>query len=592
VHRLQRERGSTLVSVMLLVLITTIFATALLMVSAQATQASARQLQETQALADARTGILAAYQQIRLGWNEIQQKRNPQTADEAMECLQDLATALQRWAERNNNGLPANVQVKFPDTKLYSVDPTSTTPGSVGMNITIKSTATRGSVSETLQSSTSISGLLDGFRYALYTPGDLVVAGSPQVDGEVAVQNRVYVSPTPWVPNYDPVYPGSAVLGVPSLFQDIADLSMVRPLFDIPIIGSVLQDLLSQVVTSDVLFVPDPDAQPMPGSGGPPLPTFNGSVLYAGKGLYQFTGFNDQSSSSSYTAQFFNSSAAQYSEVGLSDAGTVLRGTARITSTGGPRFSADATSIGDIVERKESQLQNENDVIRRNGDCSIAVGQTEWSKPTFVNGDLVVWPGATLIVDQPIFVNGDLIVQGTLVANATIYVHGGTYYEPYDLFQPRSGSLSLMDPRGSAPPRLEIVSDGPIVLTLKNTGLSNLPSSPVTMHAFLASASTVLVDGTTGYFHIEGGIIGNPVWITGVSGRQQISVPAGFAPPTYLGRPLWPLWKLRNMDPSSDNSPRLVIDYDPSYLTNPVIGTPTLSNLTVQPLSPPQRVTG
>jgi hypothetical protein len=259
-----------------------------------------------------------------------------------------------------------------------------------------------------------------------------------------------------------------------------------------------------------------------------------------------------------------------------------------------PAFSTDVASIvGNYktsISGQAQKLGRYHSFQQHGGYVDASVDLPWYSTPSvdgplYIEGDLVVPPTCVLTVNQPLFVDGDLVVSGTIVGQAAIYVSGNTYYEPIDLFQPGSGLLGILNPVSGKTPRLEIFSIGPILLTLQNWS-SALPSTPVTMHAFLASADTVYLDGTTGYYDIKGGVIGKNVFITAVAGSAQSTKLAGTDGAWLVA---WPLIQLYSKN-KNDTSPRLTIEYDNSFVTNPLVGTPTVNQLQVQGLSQPVKV--
>lgn len=585
-----RERGSALVSVLLLILVAAVLFVGLMTVSLASTRTTAAQVQETQALADARSGLLAAYQQLLKTWNQ-------DGGSGSFPSVSALAAALRQLKAdmgTTYTGYPGvSVQIQWQDVN----EPDGTGP--VGEQVTLVATARRGLVTETMKSTTAVTGTPEAFQYALYSTGNMSVDGPVQITGNAAVASSLYVNPQPWVPNYDNAYDGkpSSSYLEPSLLWGWT--------------------LLSYQDKTGLVNVPELSTEEP--NGGPTITNGN---LYVGQKVYTWSTFTDvqtHKTSTAYTTQMGNVSAyAQPVQVTPNQA---IHGNFGFVAQA-PAFT---TSVGALVDQMNGVLLQKAKNVSQNSlstliQSSLAmlpahakgyfpstwsllsllsgggynvVGTTTIDDVTYVDDDLKVPEGSTLVVNEPLFVDGNLVVSGTLVANAAIYVTGNTFYEPVDAFQ-NNGILAWLNPTKGVPPRLLIVSKGSLFLSLHPDPLADFvtqlaqgsvqaPAQPVVMHAYLMSGGTVYVDGTEGYYDILGGIAGQNIVLNGLAGVNQRIEEAGLDDYyTRLYR-----WVSGNLQ---DTTPRLTIQYDNSFATNPLPGSPMVLTVTVQPMSPPQRV--
>lgn len=589
----KREQGAALVSVLLFTLVAAVMFAGLMTVSISSTRAAAAEVAQTQAMADARSALMAAYQHLLQTWQSDGGNRTFTTTA-------DLQSALNRLKSDMGvayTGYPGvSVSIQWTD-----IQGSESSGGPVGEQITFVATARRGTVTESMQSTTAITSTPEAFNYALYSTGNMTIDGPVKIVGNGAVQSNLYVNAQPWVTNYDANYdgrPGSSYLKATLLWDGLLDTVQ----------------LTMGVINVAESALDEPSARP----------TVSGGTLYVGHSVYQWSNFSDAGThSGKYTTQMGNTGAySGLATVGTSQLPSMVAGGVQL-STQPPAFSTDVIALVETMNPTMLSAAKQVAVHQAGwsdnlpntvggyyaptatGEYDVAPGTTTTvSQSTYIDGDLNVPESSILQVNAPLFVNGDLVVSGTLEANAAIYVRQRTYYEPVDAFQD-GGIWSWFNPGKGMAPRLLIFSEGSLFLsmhpdpvgdffTFLTSGQVSAPQKPLVMHAFLMSGDTVYVDGTQACYDIKGGIAGKNVVLLTIPGAKQHLQIVGTDDygTSIAGLPLgWPVYKWVS-DDFGDTTPRLTIEYDGSYATQPLAGMPQVLTVTVQPLSSPQWIGG
>jgi hypothetical protein len=320
------------------------------------------------------------------------------------------------------------------------------------------------------------------------------------------------------------------------------------------------------------------------------LPNFGaGSVLHFGKSIYKFTTFKDQGNDPTVNGTWKFGSGTDVADpqpVSASNLGQVATGS---LSTDKFQPSLPDDYVADIIDANDKKLEDiakkidhttygdlhKGDPLPSSGGwvhyppghgAYEVTGNMTINGVMYFDGDLQIDAGATLNLSQPLFVDGDLIVNGVLNSTAAIYVKGST-------------TITNVPPDvpGQDPSRLELYCLHDIELTLLATNADGIATAPTTFHAFLASNTNIFLEGMESFYHIIGGVAGQNIVLNATVGAKQTYT-------TFNGHLL-----MQSLD-KSDQSRRLWITYDSSYVTNPLTGTPTLGDLKLQAMPQPTLV--
>ncbi len=547
---LRDERGSTLITVLAAVVILTVMMTGLLGVSNRSISETVQYDNGTKALTNARSGILAVYNQMQAQWKVDSPTGGFGDATSARNALKALAT--QVGSSPIWNDAPFSVQVASTQPQQTS---SSNNVSSLSENYIVDVTSTEGQVAKHLQATFNISGIIDALNYALYTPGNLFICGAPVIDGKVSAGGSIYFDSTSWEGTVKGKGDSSSYLTYE---------------------GQNLE------------FNREP-----PGAELDVLPAFGvGSTIASQMGLYSFSSFSDQNGNGNGTYQFGNASSVKDGKVistQLADQNSLnhfVTGSPIITA---PNIVLPSDYVSGIITGNQSTTDPNSILSEAKANGQYGTSQNPWSNAsipqsggylelggpgqtlelsratfnvggaTYINGDLTIDSNAILNLTQPMFVAGNLTVNGILNSSAAIFVHGSTTITNVPV-----------DVQGKDPSRLELYSLGNIELTLLNNGSNGAATKATTFNAFFASDQSIYLEGMDSYYHINGGISGRNLILNSTVGSVQ----------RLTGNHL-------KTDDRTNTDPRLVITYDPSYVIRPLVGTPTVHNLTLQPLPQP-----
>lgn len=551
-HR-NSDNGATLISILFAIVLLSLMLVALTV----SIFASGKDVQSTgntfQALSNARSGIGEAYQELTTTFASMG------TTFQGISTQAQLQTAAESLlAKYSENISTANsTSVTFGSVTL-NVSPgsgtvlSSSTPVSIAFGVTV--TGFDQASEAKLQDTFTISGVIPSLDYVVFTPGNLIINGAPSVTGDLVSGGGTYVDNTPF-------------FGTIGMF-----------------LSSDLQYLDSDFHLSPISFLPE-----LPGIEPSATPKFSNSTLYT-FATYAYQSYLDQSSYNHslyglpWTNQFGTASdivlpTLLQSQNALS---TYLGSSVNVKSISSSIQSFlknPSYTVNQYVSNgysTVSHLPNVN-IIQNSGGSRWAQsknvtyeGTTEITDPTVYSGNLTILdPNGLVTFDQPIYVAGNLLIEGPVNAKGAIFVKG-------DVFIENASQSSNSNMENNTNYRMEVYADGPITIqTLQTSNLGNLsyaPNQPLVLNAYLATASTMYLGGMSTYLQIHGGVMAQNVILNSTLGANQYV--SGYD--NYLHS--------ANLQ---DTSPRLSLIYDASYADQPVVGTPTVQNLVVQPLSQP-----
>lgn len=539
----EKDRGSTLLPVLGSVLILTVMMSALMSVSARDLMDLNQSKNGTNNLLNMRGALQAAYKQLQTSWQTMTPTGHIVDVATAKTDLTNVSDDVQGWCNRAFVGSSMTATISPTTNNFKDVDNTSSQQYNLYQNYLITIHGQAGKVSQTLTDTVTISGVVDVLNYALYAPGNIMMTGAPEVDGRIAAGNSIFFDPTPWEGNLGSGHATSYVS-----YED-------RPIHFYSLPSGY-----------------EPNALPLIGGN---------AGIAAGNGIYSFTQFTDQSTPTAPSDAYGDGGRVKdKSIIAPSQLNQYVNGT-MIATTTVPNLASDYVS--NIVSNADATIQADASKINKEGygqfkkddggfppeggDFKYPPGQNPYhlissddvSGPIYFDGNLVIDSGATLTLSQPLFVTGSLTINGVLNSSATVYVKGKT-------------TITNVPPDTSntQPSRLELFCDDDIVLTLLSEGDVGPAKAVTTFHAFLASNSNVYLEGMDSFYKIIGGVCGKNLILNATLGANQAQ---------------WiPYIKTAN---ASDNTRRLWVAYDNSYVANPLTGTPTVDDLKVQALPLP-----
>ena len=550
------DNGATLISILFAIVLLSLMLVALTV----SIFAAGKDVQTTgnsfQALSNARSGIGEAYQELTTTFASMG------TTFQGISTQAQLQTAAESLLAKYTTNLATSNSptVTFGSVTL-NVSPESGTvlSSSIPVSITFGVTVTGfAQASEAkLQDAFTISGVIPSLDYVVFTPGNLIINGAPSVTGDLVAGGGSYVDNTPF-------------FGTVGMFY-----------------RSDLQYLDSNFQPFPISFLPEP-----PGLEPSATPSFTNSTLYT-SATYAYQSYSDQPSynHSLYGLSWTNHFGTAKDIVSP----TLLDNQAALSTYLGSSVNLQPISssiqsflknpsytVGQYVSDGYStvaHLPNVNIVPNESGwgrewhkDVTYE-GTTEIVNPTIYSGNLTILdPNGLVTFDQPIYVTGNLLIEGPVNAKGAIFVQG-------DVFIENASQSTNSNMANNTNYRMEVYADGPITvqtLQTSNRGTLNYaPNQPLVLNAYLASASTMYLGGMSTYLQIHGGVMAQNVILNSTLGASQYI--SGYD--NYL-----------HSADLQDKSPRLSLIYDASYADQPVVGTPTVQNLVVQPLSQPTLV--
>ncbi|MCL6600100.1 MAG: hypothetical protein K6T81_15385 [Alicyclobacillus macrosporangiidus] len=554
---MRRESGSTLVTVLAAVTMLTVLLTSLLAVSAQAMMATRRSLDSAQALADARSALLATYNEMVYDWSS----RNPwdfHNPQDAADTLSDFY----RWLTSTAiptlfRGQPVQVTIAMPeDASNRNLDPPGYGNGPSGyqfQNFIVQAVATRGNVTERLQTVVTISNALPAAGYAAYADQNLFFLGGPEVQGPLAAGSGVYFSSAAW-----------AATGIlnngngPALTFAGQRLAMV--------------------------------AEP-PGYEPNVLPQWDASTTCSATHLYTFSRFHGQTSPTDTT--WFHTDGndmADKQEVPTSSLSSLVTGSRVMTQAASSQPSDAVSKVLNTyqdairsqaltVAHKEFHISsgdplppNGGDVKYGGNDSYEVRGDVTVNGPLYFEGNLSVPAGSVLHLNGPLYVTGHLTVAGTIDTSAAMYVGGWTVIEPGD------------NGVGATLARPWVLYCGDDLTLSPPPGMSGTAQAEsVALYGSLNTAGTLFLNGSAGNYRVYGNVFGEHVVLDAVCGQSQ-TVAGGVAHSTDPG----------------DLSRRLAVILHPVVIQHPPAWSPgygdvtgadagSVVDLTVQPMPQPVR---
>jgi hypothetical protein len=461
--------------------------------------------------------------------------RNAESAINIAQVKISNAISPVQAAIKNNPNMPASTVLQQLITALsplnnqkqsvnnlfdYTISfqfPQDVTAGNLQIPISIVATGYDGSVAKQLQQNMVISSVVQSLAYAVYAPDTIFMSGGVYINGSIATSSKS---------SSNSIY-----------------------VSDYPWLGTLL---------SDDNFIPQSQGKqnavfnPVT-CNGLEKPGFSNSSTITTGNIYKYSTYDDMSRES---PTYYFGQAAHVSDeqvVNSNQLNTIFSGVPLIASQA-PSF--DSSYVQTIVD---SQFNNMNSIPnlttkkpgQLNGDLSA--GKTI-NTPLHVTGDVSIRSNQTLNVNGPVYIDGDLDVQGNLNVNGVIYVKGNVSIHNVPQQQ-----------NGDDPPRLQIWADGSVVVNVVVSASggkqTQIPTQPIKWRAFLASAQPMLLGGIFGYYQLTGGVTA-PTIILNASYGTNLS---------YDGTNVYNV--------NQDMTPRLTITSDPTLVTQPMQGTPTMSDL-------------
>ncbi|MCL6516150.1 type II secretion system protein [Alicyclobacillus sp.] len=561
----RRETGSTLVTVLAAITILSVMLTALLAASAQEMTASKRSMDSAQALADARSALLAAYDELVADWDVVEALfpdgfQRPSDAWGAVQFLQWWAVNMSFPSMFRGQPVQVSLQVleDAANGNLASgAQAPSGTSGYWYQNFILQATATRGSVTETLQTVLTLSNALPADGCAVMADQNVFFLGAPEVQGRLAAGRALYLHPSAWAAVSTSAGSGSYVsdLGQPLLMA----------------------------------------AEP-PGGEPAALPQWDAGTIWSAPAIYAVTRFASQLTPQSPTlfrtdgTGWYNPQAVSAGGLASFVTGSHLAAQSTVTSPAG--------AVGQVIQTYASAIQSAAQAVNKKGytvqqgdplppgggvvtykppkglgGAYAVSGSTTVNGPLYFQGDLTIPPGAVLHLTGPLYVTGNLTVQGVLDTTAAIYVQGWTTVDP-----PAAGVGATAD-------HPWVLYTGGDLTVSPAPGISGRTASrPVTLYAMLHAGGDVFLNGTTGDYRVLGSVSGQSVVLDGVVGQSQ-TASSGVVQTTD----------------ASDLSRRLVVVFHPAALEHPPAWSPgyadaiggsanLLAGLAFQPMPQPVRV--
>jgi type II secretory pathway pseudopilin PulG len=538
---LRRESGSTLVTVLAAITMLTVMLTSLLAVSVQAMTATRRSLDSAQALADARSALLATYNEMVYAWSSRNRWdfHDPQDAADALSDFYHWLTSTA--IPTLFRGQPVQVRVFMPeDASNRNLNPPGGRNGPSGyqfQNFIVQAVATRGDVTERLQTVVTISNALPAAGYAVCADQNLFFLGGPEVQGPLAAGSAVYFSSAAW-----------AATGMlnngngPALTFAGQRLAMA--------------------------------AEP-PGYEPKVLPQWDASTTCTAPHLFTFSRFHGQTYPTDTTWFHTDGHAmADKQEVSASALSSWVEGSHVITApTALPSKDAVETVLAVYGRAIQSEAQRVSErgyevhqgqnlpttggVVTYSGNHGNAdpykvQGDVTVHGPLYFEGDLSVPEGAVLHLKGPLYVTGNLTVAGAIDTTAAMYVAGWAVIEPGD----NGVGATLAHPW--------VLYCGDDVTLSPPPGLSGMAQAEsVALYGSLNTAGTLFLNGTVGNYRIYGNLFGERVVLDAVCGQSQM-VTSGV---------------VRSTDPS-DLSRRLAVILHPVVVQHPPAWSPGYGDVT------------
>lgn len=586
------ENGSTLLLVISAVLIATILATALLSISVRSTTQTSASFATSTALMNARSGLQALYREMYANWAKLAPTGPYNTVQSEQSSLlhatNQLLSNTQQWISTQTTGAPFTLTVVLdPRSASYPAGTTAPIPMRAFFDVTV--TGESGKVTKTLTDTFSVSNMLPSFQYPVYATQYLFLTGAPEIDGSAYVEDKAYMDINPFSPftatnqqttgtsgskpgrgNHKGGYWPPGQNGNPSPGHNKHGRS--------PAQGSAPNALTSYLQFAGQSFIWTPE----PANDVPLVPpsiragTIQSQAIST---LNSFTMWNDQVVNRQpypYDPTLdYGDATAVYdaSPIQASTLPNFLSGTQSAPPSGSvPLTPSFVTSIvaraNNTVLQEAQQVNNQPGrgqqnwlppaggyVTAQNG-LVVPANQPVVTGPLYIDGDLTVPADATLNATQPLFIHGNLIVEGAINASTPVYVSGD--------------ALILNQSSAAAGSRLALFAAGDIYCYALNPNGQFPATSAVTLNAYFASGRNVYVDGMYANLKLIGGVVGTTVILNSTVGQTLQVVKTN----TTWG----PMPVLQATDPT-DTSRRIVVTSDPSYLSNPLPGLPTLSDL-------------
>ncbi|WP_035487212.1 hypothetical protein [Alicyclobacillus contaminans] len=505
----EKDKGSTLLTVLAAVLILSTMMTALVATSAQDMANSAKFMDATTALDNARSGMQALYQKTGEEWEKMGGETITDVAT-AIADLQQLPEAVSADFPNSDSSRPFTlVKFNLADDDFQQVQANDSSATTIWATYDVVVSSTVNQVTRTLSDTFTISGS--------FTSG----SSSPGGGGDNGGDNSGN-GPSMTVYADDHLY----VLGNPKISQGQIEAGAVD--FRITPWSYFLG------LSSNQTFLPD----------------FTGSTLSAAKGYYSFSGFNgddwltsclnksDDSSPTQINASSPPPSIAvsqlpQYEhgaqlvpyqsysqwQTDIKQLSTTLKNVSSSFANNPPAFGIDLWSgilspwfggdskyvaQGDLNSNhtylviQSATVNNQTHVPGNLVVSGFLFGQTNlnMSSSMLVDGSLFIPHLGTMTVSQPLFVKGDLyVLGGTLTGTAPIYV---------------GGHVVIVNTPGTTS-QLDLRSAGPIIVI-------GVPTA--TINGRLVSGDYVYLEGSPGShgetYTVHGQVEGENVILTSI----------------------------------------------------------------------------
>nr|NNM90281.1 hypothetical protein [Bacilli bacterium] len=608
---MHKEEGSTLLTVLFIMLITSIMLVSMYSATFTNTSTVNATISHSQALMNARSGLEMTYQDLNKAWNTTWNGVTTTISQGGSIALTTAEATLSQFVTTETAQLTTANSAFTVSVTSGANDLTSATE-STGLyqDFNVSVTGISGQNTAVLNDTFVISGTIPALNYVAYTPGNLVIAGSPSLQGDVYVGNSLYLDTHPWlgivkndsnpsntVSYVQPLDPSYAVdpYSLQNSLQSYYLPSMItnferEPLSDLAngkvnlptIIGSLSVHNAIAIfngVTKSKYFgdAGDPNflnnANQLLYNGSNPNVIWNSTLTRTPSSLsssvngnptwLNFTSSTTTTISSLVNAAFQSESSLQKASFYYdSRSGYYIEYASSVNANTAIDLSSQLSSAENtIFSLAENDRLTQVEFDPYNNILWLPKGGLQ--QPLYVQGDLVVPSyidqndSVTNIVNdgQPIYITGNFLMRGDMEPDAsgnqgTIYVDGES-----TLANIPAGNIS----------RLEVLSLGNITAFTLSTIMG---SSPFTLHAYLVSNSNIFISGMIANLVIDGGLSAQNIILSSTLGNQFSS---------KGGLIQW----------TDGNYQRLSIIYNNSYITHPLTGSSIIANLQVQPLQQP-----
>ncbi len=619
---MHKEEGSTLLTVLFIMLITSIMLVSMYSATFTNTSTVNATISHSQALMNARSGLEMTYQEFNKAWNTTWNSVSSTISQGGSIALTTAEATLSQFVTTETAQLTTANSAFTVSVTSGTNDLTSATE-STGLyqDFNVSVTGISGQNSAVLNDTFVISGTIPALNYVAYTPGNLVIAGSPSLQGDVYVGNSLYLDTNPWFATENPYFnsPSSYIQPLDPTktsnpfkldkylnnnnYQTIPTMSyyfLREPLYYLEnnttnkfnLIGHLsVKNSISRFngISNNFDFgnAGDPSYSNynfLTYNGNSPLVLWNNSTSISSfllspyvQGNPNWTNFKQINSISILTLimnAFKNEISFQKASFNYnSDLQRFVENPNSLSSNNIIFVSSNESNLNTNVFSLVEDPNVTSVEIDPNSNV-IYIPSTGLQQPLYVQGDLVIPTYidnqknslSNMINDgQPIYVDGDFLLRGNIqpLQNTT---YQGTIYT--------TGNATIANIPSGTKSRLEIYAKKSIsITTLQTSNSGAMDNIPFILNAYLASSSNIYLGGMSTNIILNGGLVAQNIILNSTLGNQtMVSDNSG---------------KYFLLQWTGGNYQRLSIIYNNSYITHPLTGSSIIANLQVQPLQQP-----